>query len=439
MKTAGVGMRISLAWILFVTIVFAQSIPPGRRVGEIGYHDATSYTVPDYGTNLWLSINLSNDSVQLLLHNTQPGVPYWIQSREDLTFGSWLYEGTVTGAIAVTATPATLNIGERTNSLFIQALTWMTNTAGGRPVMLAMGGERIMELIANGDVVSWGANHYGELGDYTFLDSSQPVHVVGLANIVKIAAGLNHSLALDVNGTLWAWGQNNVGQLGVGNDGDADNTNLPVPVPGMTNITTLAAHGYNGGGDGQYGLTLAVRVDGTVWAWGSGGGYGFGSSPTQVPGISNVIAVAVGAIRALALKTDGAVWAWGGTEGDMPAQVTGLSNVVAVCAGDDHNLALDANGNVWAWGFNSYGQLGDGGAEWRSDVPVRVAGLTNIVAIAAGANHSLALDGHGQLWAWGDDEFQQLGDGGNAYRASLPMQVAGLTNIISIAAGTDAS
>ncbi len=449
-KTTGVGIGKLLVWIFLFTSLFAQSMPSGDRGGGTNNYDSPSYADSDYGTNLWLSINLSNDAVHLLLHNTQPGVPYWIQSREDLTSGSWFYEETVTGAVAVTVTPATLNAGARTNSLFIQALTWMTNPTGGTPVMLAMGGERIMEVTTNGDVVSWGRNHYGEFGDYTHLDSESPVHVVGLAKIIKIAAGLNHSLALDATGTLLAWGQNNVGQLGVGDGGYEASTNLPVPVTGMTNIIAMTAHGYIAGSDGPFGFSMAVKVDGTVWMWGSADGYWFGDSPVQITGISNVVAVAAGAVHALALETDGTVWAWGmnyfsqlgdgsKNDSDIPVQVMGLSNIVAVCAGDDHSLALDANGNIWAWGLNYYGQLGNGGAEWYDDVPVRVSGLTNMVAIAAGANHSLALDGGGQLWAWGDDEYEQLGDGGVAYGANLPMQVVGLTNIISIAAGTEAS
>jgi alpha-tubulin suppressor-like RCC1 family protein len=129
---------------------------------------------------------------------------------------------------------------------------------------------------------------------------------------------------------------------------------------------------------------------------------------------------------------------WGGVL-NQPAQVSGLSNVVAICAGGYHRLALDVNGQVRAWGDNYYGQLGDGGSEWSSDQPVLVAGLTNVIKIAAGVVHSLALDGEGRLWAWGDDSAGQLGDGGLAGKTNLPLQVSGLSNIVVIAAGSDAS
>jgi alpha-tubulin suppressor-like RCC1 family protein len=332
------------------------------------------------------------------------------------------------------------------------AQTNFTEFVGSRTPMLAIGGERIMELSTNGDVVSWGGNQYGEFGDYTYLDSTNPVHVVGLANIVKIATGLNHSLAIDAKGTLWAWGQQS-GYWNFGDGGNQNSTNLPVQVPGMTNTIAIAAHGNNNGDDGFYGLSLAIEADGTVWMWGdTDGGFWFGPSPVQVIGVSNAVAGAVGAYHALALKKDGIVWAWGGnysgelgngttTDSGIPVQVVGLSNIVAICAGDNHSLALDTNGCVWAWGFDGFGQLGDGqtGAGLYSDVPTMVVGLTNVVAIAAGANHSLAVDGTGKLWAWGNDNAGQLGDGGSTGITNLPMQVLTVTNVISIAAGSDAS
>jgi alpha-tubulin suppressor-like RCC1 family protein len=416
--------------LLFVCLaIFAQIMSPGAGNGGSGgtnTYSGYNYLPPDYGTNLWLSISLSNNAVDLLLHNTQPGVAYLIRSREDLVSGAWFSEGTVTGAIAATTTPAIINIGERTQNLFIQALAWPTsNGTAETTLMLAIGGERIMELTTNGDVVSWGGNHRGEFGDYTHLDSTNPVHVVGLTNITNIALGLNYSLAIDSNGTLWSWGQLDNGQ---------DETNVPTQVLGMTNIIAIAAYGQEGGGD----PAVAVRADGTVWMWGMSGCDTYGFPPVQIAGLSNVVSVTAGNCQTFALMTNGTVYMWGNGN-EVPAPVSGLSNIVAICAGDIHTLALASNGIVWAWGYNDYGQLGDGGAENYSAVPVMVVGLTNVIAIAVGANHSLALDGGGQLWAWGDDEYEQLGDGGVAYGVNLPMQVVGMTNIISIAAGTDAS
>ena len=146
-----------------------------------------------------------------------------------------------------------------------------------------------------------------------------------------------------------------------------------------------------------------------------------------------------------------------GTESKTPVQVPNLTGIATICAGGNHNLALDTNGNVWAWGsFNLSqpvslvvfdppgvaGKFGMANAEDNGDSPAMVAGLTNVIGLAAGASHSLVLDNEDRLWAWGSDVYGQLGDGGpdnngGQYNADFPIQV--MTNIIAIAAGSDAS
>ena len=130
-KPYWISAVVFLSSLLLCLAMFAQLIPSGK--GGNGINTGTS---PGYGTNLWLSISVSNNAVDLLLHNTQPGVPYLIRSREDLASGAWFSEGTVTGAIAATTTPATISIGGRTNRLFLQAFAWMTNGAAGIPPCL---------------------------------------------------------------------------------------------------------------------------------------------------------------------------------------------------------------------------------------------------------------------------------------------------------------
>ncbi len=98
------------------------------------------------------------------------------------------------------------------------------------------------------------------------------------------------------------------------------------------------------------------------------------------------------------------VAAWGhmGQQGVTP----GLTNLIAIACGDFHNLALNADGTVIGWGSVT--------------VP---PGLTNVISIAAGNNDSLALRGDSTVVAWGDNSFG---------RTNVP---AGLTNIVAIAAG----
>ena len=98
--------------------------------------------------------------------------------------------------------------------------------------------------------------------------------------------------------------------------------------------------------------------------------------------------------------------------------------VTKVAFGGTHALALTDDGRVYAWGNNAQGQLGDGTTTNRT-TPVAVAGLPNglaITDISCGAN-SLAVDGNGQLWAWGDNSFGEIGDGTHVNRAT-PVHIA---------------
>ena len=138
------------------------------------------------------------------------------------------------------------------------------------------------------------------------------------------------------------------------------------------------------------------------------------------------------------------MWSWGdntwGQLGDgtyttrlTPVQAAGLANVVAIAAGNVHALAVKADGTVWAWGANTSGQLGDGTTTARL-IPTPIAGLTGVIAVAAGEQHSLALTSDGSVWAWGENVSGQLGDGTTTMH-SVPTRVPALTGVSRIAAG----
>ena len=88
--------------------------------------------------------------------------------------------------------------------------------------------------------------------------------------------------------------------------------------------------------------------------------------------------------------------------------VSNSAGVVQVAAGTDHSLLLKADGTVWAFGNNQYGELGDGTIVKRT-LPVQVSDLTGVVQIAAGYRYSLALKSDGTVWAWGETQVGELG------------------------------
>jgi alpha-tubulin suppressor-like RCC1 family protein len=246
--------------------------------------------------------------------------------------------------------------------------------------------------------VAWGQNTYGQLGNASTEPSYVPEPVSGLSYVTAVAGGTRHSLALLSNGTVMAWGADEWGQLGGGGEA-LTMSDVPIQVPGLTNVTAIAA-GAN--------FSLALLSNGTVMAWGGNLSGQLGNGSYE--------------------------------ESELPVQVKGLPVITAIAAGGEHALALQANGKVAAWGAGERGQLGDNNTN-NSDVPVAVQDLTGAVGIAAGVQHSLAVLSSGKVEAWGGDEYGQLGDSSvpeneeGERMTELPVAVEGVSGASAVAAG----
>jgi alpha-tubulin suppressor-like RCC1 family protein len=283
-----------------------------------------------------------------------------------------------------------------------------------------------------------------------------------------ISAGSLHSLGISYDGKVYSWGRNNEGQLG---NGTTNNSNVPVEVDtsGVLNGKTIVqiSAGTN--------TSFALDSDGKVYSWGRNnyGQLGDGTttqrnSPVAVVNGSvnftskNIVQISVVGFHCLALDDQGKVYAWGynyrgqlgnssTTNRTSPVSVVdGGVNftskiIVQVSAGEAHSLALDEDGKVYAWGINNYGQLGDGTTTFRTSPVAVVNGNVsftskNLVQVSAGGSHSLALDEDGKVYAWGYNSFSSLGDGTTTNRASPVAVVDGGVNftsktIVEISAG----
>jgi len=280
-----------------------------------------------------------------------------------------------------------------------------------------------------------------------------------------------HNLVFRNNTTL-ATGYNGFGQLGVG---DLSNRTTPVAVSGGIGFSGFATGGNH---------SVAFFNSSTVRSWGYNG-FGqlgnrsttYSSTPVSVfrtfststgktnVNLSGVTAVAAGSTHTLARKNDGTVWAWGeNTTGQLGVSLTSpslgystdavqvgggvpLTNIIAIAANGDHSLALDSFGQVWAWGYNGTGQLGldpkDTGARAVPSVVPKFSILAEvpvkIVAIAAGGAFNYALTEAGTVWAWGNNANGQLGNG-TTVNSFIPVQMlktggTPLTNVTRISAG----
>ncbi|MBV8194538.1 MAG: hypothetical protein JOY80_03330, partial [Candidatus Dormibacteraeota bacterium] len=311
---------------------------------------------------------------------------------------------------------------------------------------LAAGYDHSLAIKSDGGVWGWGDGSDGELGNNTASEvNGTPMQIAGITDARSVAAGDYFSLAVDNSGAVWSWGVNYIGQLG---NGSTNDSSTPGAVPGLGQVTAVAA-----GED----FGLALEANGTVWAWGGNDSGALGpaipsgvssDTPIVVAGLSGIRAIAAGGEFALALDSNGTVYAWGdgryGQLGDgsasssaIPTAVPGLIGVQSMSAGRSFALASEANGSVWAWGDDGYGQLANGESNGQADAPIQVNGLANAVSVAAGGEHSLATLSDGSVWAWGDNYDGQLGNDSSI--STSPVEVAGVSSVTGVAAGYDFS
>lgn len=202
-----------------------------------------------------------------------------------------------------------------------------------------------------------------------------------LGNVVRVAAGVWHTVGLKGDGSVIAWGLNSAGQC-------------EVPAE-LGEAIAIAGGGLH---------SLAVRPTGEVVGWGSNA-YGQLNVPNLV---APATAVAAGGSHSLALLNDGTVVAWGANEAGEAQVPAGLANVTAIAAGRFHSVALRADGSVACWGDNDSGQC---------NVP---ADLPPVAAIAAGFSHTAAVTRDGRVICWGNNA-----DG----QCTVPGELGGVTEI----------
>ena len=290
------------------------------------------------------------------------------------------------------------------------------------------------------------------------------------ARVRRVFPGYDHELILDSDGTLKVWSSaqmpNASGEMGLGHFDPVEKYKL-FAIPGLSKVVTAAA------GSGS---SFAVLADGRVMAWGtrSRGILGITplaevevsaqarpnvNTPTPVAVRFDAVDLSVGTDHVLALARDGTVWSWGyGEKGQLgigplpiinfkthtpaamtfvpfPVQIPGLTDIIAVAAGDDHSMALKRDGTIFTWGGNKSGQLGDGTTVDRT-TPAPVRGIGKVIAIAADS-FSVAVLADGRALSWGYASGGSLGRppfGGLGKPSPVPTLVPGVAGARTISA-----
>ena len=315
-------------------------------------------------------------------------------------------------------------------------------------------------LASDGTVYSWGRGFDGQLGDGTNNDSSVPV--ITTINLVDTPSTPTHVMAKPGDTTaIISWqapivsgGQNITGYvLQYQAVGASSWTTINVAaaatshtITGLTNDQTyrirLAAKITAGTGDFSNVVLVTPHAKPTITNVSPAIGPVAGGQNVTLTGTNfilkskKIMQTVNGNGYSLALSADGTVYTWGRNEyGQLGNGVTATNSpvpvavktagtpmegktIVQISAKVWYALALASDGTVYSWGFNSWGQLGNGtsGTANNASAPVAVktAGTPmegkTIVQVAAGATHSLALATDGTIYAWGKNEYGQLGN-----------------------------
>jgi len=286
-----------------------------------------------------------------------------------------------------------------------------------------------------GEIMCWGDNTYGQLGVGDLEQRLEPTRVEGFDGdaVVLVSCGRFHTAAITEAGRLFTWGRGDHGRLGHGDRGlraHPSEVNLCLlsdapaqsPAPKVEMVALGAMHT----------LALTNAPNGNLWCWGWGccGQLGLGDfdnrhMPARICGAgltfekSRAIFAAAGQMHSCALLEDGSLWTFGGggdgklglgdtRSRNTPTLVKTLHDVLHVSAGDSHTAAVTRELQLYTWGDNAYGQLGLGEKGGGRAVPTCIPGMADVVQVACGENHTVAVDEKGTLWSWGGGGGGQL-------------------------------
>jgi alpha-tubulin suppressor-like RCC1 family protein len=295
-------------------------------------------------------------------------------------------------------------------------------------VEISTSGQHACARLSTGQVMCWGRNNRGQLGDGTLVNSVYPVVVAGLADAVELATGGLHTCARRATGGVVCWGDNAFGQLG---DGTITGHVAPAPVVGLSGVAGLAAAKEH---------TCAQLSTGAVVCWGRNLARQLGDgttvdryTPVAAIGIADAVELSAGADHTCARRATGGVACWGSNTSGQLGDGS-VTDAIGITAGAGHTCVVRAAGTVACWGGNFYGQLGDG-TTLNRPTPGTVTLPLAAAEVAAGATYTCARLTDRTVRCWGINVTGQLGNG-TFTNSSSPVVVRGVSDASALAAGS---
>ncbi|MBM4398030.1 MAG: hypothetical protein FJ087_20375, partial [Deltaproteobacteria bacterium] len=296
--------------------------------------------------------------------------------------------------------------------------------AGAPLASMAVAGDKLGAALAlDGHPWTWGRSGVGALGrGFVTIESPAepnlpPAPVLRHRKVTAVDAGPYHTAVVRDDGTLWVAGRLTSATRATG---------LQL-VRGIDRVAKAAV-----GMD----VVAVLRDDGSVWRVSLGG-----QAAVPVAGLGGVVATDVSMTYAhtLVLDTTGQVWCWGynlsancglghtDSPVSSPTRVPGLAGVVAIAAGELHSLALTADDRVWGWGKADAGRLGGAlsGVQLSPATLVDAGGapIRGLADVAADSYNSMGIKGDGSVVTWGSGDRGALGNGTDGGVALTPVAV----------------
>ncbi len=245
---------------------------------------------------------------------------------------------------------------------------------------------------------------------------------------------------IDADDALWCWEDNSTGQLGIGTTELHHKPEQVTAESGWASISTGLDY------------SCGVTTGGKLYCWGDhtdaktgvGETAGHAESPTEVVHDTDWTSVSTGYRHSCAIDTDGELYCWGanaddfGVTGqlgigsfsqgpyDSPQAVSGSWQWGDVAAGEDHTCAVNDDNELFCWGYNGFGQLGLGFVDWDYPssyrTPQFVSDGPSWQSVVSGRFYSCSFDTDSNLYCWGHNRGYKLGLGDSTDR-DVPTQV----------------